>query len=421
MMIDIINKKRTNQILTEKEIKEAISSYTNGVIPDYQMSALLMAISINGMTIEETYHFTKALIESGDTIDLSMFGDALVDKHSTGGVGDKITFTALPIAAACGVKIAKMSGRGLGHTGGTIDKLESISGFQVNLDLDTLIKGITEVGMALTTTSATLVPADKKIYALRDVTGTVSSIPLIAASIMSKKIAMGSKNILIDVKVGSGALINNLEDAELLGNTMIEIGKRFEVTVRVIISNMDYPLGNCIGNGLEVMEALKILKGEGNLQLKNLSLLIASHLISMSKKITIDEATKEAKDAIEQGKAYQKFLEFISFQGGDITHVAISNSHYEVLSEKEGFVSHIDAKMIGDIVVSLGAGRQTKEDVIDYGVGLLLHKTIGDPVKVGDVLATVYSKKEAKEKVLATFQIEETRTKPLPLVYKIID
>lgn len=421
MMLEIINKKRLNQILTEKEIKEVVNSYNDGTIPDYQMSSLLMAICINGMTMEETYHFTKALIDSGEKIDLSMFGNALVDKHSTGGVGDKITFTALPIAAACGVKIAKMSGRGLGHTGGTIDKLESIKGFQVNLDLDTLIQGIDKVGMALTTTSAKLVPADKKIYALRDVSGTVSSIPLIAASIMSKKIAMGSQNILIDVKVGSGALINSIEDAELLGNTMIEIGKRFKVHVHVIISNMDYPLGNCIGNGLEVIEALKILKGEGNVQLRNLSILIASHLISMSKNIDIEMATKEANDAVNQGTAYQKFLEFIQFQGGDINQIAIADTHYEVIADKTGFISHIDAKMIGDIVVSLGAGKRTKEDTIDYGVGIVLHKSMGDSVKQGDVLATVYSNKDVKEKVLAAFQIEETRTKPLPLIYKIID
>lgn len=394
-ILDIIERKKDGYTLSLKEMKYAFYNYLNGSIPDYQMSSLLMAICIRGMNDKETLDLTDLFIESGEILDLSGIKGITVDKHSTGGVGDKTTLIIGPIVASCGLKVPKMSGRGLGFTGGTIDKLESIPGFNVNLDKEQFIKQIDEIGFAITSQTANLAPLDKKIYALRDVTGTVESIPLIASSIMSKKIASGAKNIIIDVKVGKGALIKNKDQALEISRLMKKIGQKYNRNVETIITYMDIPLGTSIGNTLEIVEVMKILKGEENNYLVALSKTLASKMIAMSKNIEINEASKEVDEALKSGRAYQKFLDMVKAQGGDLSKLKISKNVQRIYSTKEGHIVNMDALKFGKLSLELGGGRKTKNEKIDPSVGIVLNKKIGDDVKKGDVLCTLCLKENA--------------------------
>lgn len=395
MIVDIINKKRLGKELTYQEIDKFFNAYLDGEIKDYQMSALLMAICINGMTDDEVFGLTKVFIDSGDVLDFTGLIDNMVDKHSTGGIGDKTTLIIAPIVAACGVPVVKMSGRGLGYTGGTIDKLESIPGYKTNLIDDQIIKQIQDIGIVVTGQTGDLVPMDKAIYALRDVTGTVSSISLIASSIMSKKIAGGADKILIDIKVGNGALLTTKKDAKELSRLMVEIGKIYQKEVITIISDMNTPLGRCVGNALEVKEAMDILQGkEVDNNLYDLCLDLASNMVSMSKGITKGQATDEVIEALEKGRAYQKFLQLVKAQGGDINKLKISSNVKYLKANNDGVVNAINALEVGKLSVTLGAGRISKEDKIDPEVGIKLNVAIGDKVTKGQVLATIYYNKD---------------------------
>ena len=407
MIVDIINKKRLAKELSYSEIDKFFNAYLDGDIKDYQMSALLMAICINGMTDEETFALTKVFIDSGDVLDFSGIIDNMVDKHSTGGIGDKTTLVIAPIVAACGVPVVKMSGRGLGYTGGTIDKLESIGGFKTNLTDEEIIKQVKDIGVVITSQTANLTPMDKAIYALRDVTGTVSSIPLIASSIMSKKIAGGADKILIDIKVGNGALLNTKKDAKELSRLMREIGKIYQKEVVSIISDMNTPLGYSIGNSLEVLEAIDILKGkEIDSNLYDLCISLASSMVSLSKGIDKAAAAKEVFEALNKGRAYQKFLELVKYQKGDLKKCTISDKVKYIKSPKDGFIDSINALELGKLSVALGAGRVSKEDKIDFEVGIKLKKLVGDEVKKGEVLATIYYHKDFEmPKVESIFEI----------------
>ncbi len=395
MIVDIINKKRLGEELTYNEIDKFFNAYLDGNIKDYQMSALLMAICINGMTDEEVFALTKVFIDSGEVLDFDGIIDTMVDKHSTGGIGDKTTLVIAPIVASCGVPVVKMSGRGLGYTGGTIDKLESIKGYRTDLTDEEIIAQIKKIGIVVTGQTADLVPMDKVIYALRDVSGTVSSIPLIASSIMSKKIAGGADKILIDIKVGNGALLTTMEEAEELSRLMIEIGKIYQKEVKTIISDMNTPLGYCIGNALEVEEAMDILRGkEINNNLYDLCIELSTTMVSMGKGISKDEALEEVKNSLNKGRAYQKFLELVKAQGGNIEQLEVSDNILTIKADKNGTINKIDALEFGKLSVALGAGRVEKKDKIDFSVGIRLTKSIGDKVKIGDVLAKIYYHKK---------------------------
>ena len=404
MIVDIINKKRLGQELTYSELSYFFNGYLNGEVKDYQMSSLLMAVCINGMSHQEIFDLTKIFIDSGDVLSYDNIPGIKVDKHSTGGVGDKTTLIIAPIVSACGIVVVKMSGRGLGHTGGTIDKLESIPGFNTNLSLEQVIKQAGEIGVVITGQTNNLTPLDKMVYALRDVTGTVSSIPLIATSIMSKKIASGADKILIDVKYGSGALLENKEDAITLSNLMIEIGKYYNKEVRTIISDMSVPLGNNIGNSLEVIEAIDVLTGkEKNSNLVNLCIDLASEMISMGKNISKDDAIDLVKDSIESGSAYNKFLELVKYQGGDINKLIVCNQFTDIKAQTSGTLVGIDALSFGKLSVSIGAGRKNKSDFIDHSVGIHLQKQIGDYVSVGDTLCKIYSNEVINQSEILNF------------------
>lgn len=394
-ILDIIDKKRDGYTLTHQELKYAFYNYMNGNIPDYQMSSLLMAICIRGMNDKETLDLTDLFIESGEILDLSGITGITVDKHSTGGVGDKTTLIIGPIVASCGLKVPKMSGRGLGFTGGTIDKLESIPGFKVNLSKKEFIEQVDKVGFAVTSQTANLAPLDKKIYALRDVTGTVESLPLIASSIMSKKIASGAKNIVIDIKVGRGALIKTKDQAVEISRLMKKIGLKYERNVETMITYMDIPLGTSIGNTLEIIEVMKILKGEENNYLVALSKALATKMVSMGKEISMEEATKEVEEVLKSGKAYEKLVEIVKAQGGDLTKLKISKNVQRIYSTKDGHITNMDALKFGKLSLELGGGRKTKEEKIDPSVGIILNKKIGDDVKKGDVLCTLCLKENA--------------------------
>lgn len=394
-ILDIIDKKRDGYTLTHQELKYAFYNYMNGNIPDYQMSSLLMAICIRGMNDKETLDLTDLFIESGEILDLSGITGITVDKHSTGGVGDKTTLIIGPIVASCGLKVPKMSGRGLGFTGGTIDKLESIPGFKVNLSKKEFIEQVDKVGFAVTSQTANLAPLDKKIYALRDVTGTVESLPLIASSIMSKKIASGAKNIVIDIKVGRGALIKTKDQAVEISRLMKKIGSKYERNVETMITYMDIPLGTSIGNTLEIIEVMKILKGEENNYLVALSKALATKMVSMGKEISMEEATKEVEEVLKSGKAYEKLVEMVKAQGGDLTKLKISKNVQRIYSTKDGHITNMDALKFGKLSLELGGGRKTKEEKIDPSVGIILNKKIGDDVKKGDVLCTLCLKENA--------------------------
>lgn len=391
LVVDIINKKRLGKELSYKELDFAFNGYLEGKVKDYQMSALLMAICINGMEDEEIYALTKIFIDSGDILD---FGDefgTLVDKHSTGGIGDKTTLVIGPIVASCGVPVVKMSGRGLGYTGGTIDKLESIPGFKVNLTDEKILRQLRKIGLVSSAQTANLTPLDKVIYALRDVTGTVSSIPLIAASIMSKKIAAGADKILIDIKVGKGALLKTKEEAKKLSELMIKIGGFYQREVRCVISDMNTPLGYAVGNALEVLEAIDVLKGReyGN-PFVNLCIDLSVDMISMGKGVSKQDAKLMVLESLNKGRAYQKFLELVREQGGDLTKMEVSSKKQKIKAEKSGVIKKIDALEVGMLSVKLGAGRIDKEDKIDHGVGVRLHKLVGETVEKGEVIATLY-------------------------------
>lgn len=392
-IIDIILKKKNKEELTEEEIKYVVEGFTNGSICDYQMSSLLMAITINDMTDNEVIYLTKYMMLSGNTIDLS-FLDNVVDKHSTGGVGDKTTLIIAPIVAACSCKVAKMSGKGLGYTGGTIDKLESIPGFRTNLSKDEFIHEIEDIGMAITSQTDDVALADKKIYALRDVTGTTESIPLIASSIMSKKIASGSKKLVIDLKVGEGALVKDIESARRLGNLMIKIGKENGMEVICLLTDMNIPLGNNVGNSLEVLEAINTLYYNKESNLQKLCVCLASYMVSLGKGISYEEANNMVLDAIRSKKAYNKFLEFVLYQHGDITKLPKSNKIYEVKSDISGYLTDISSLEIAKLSMHLGAGRQNKDDKIDYSAGIIINKNINDYVNINDTILTLYTNKD---------------------------
>lgn len=421
-IIDIINKKEeTNFELSKEEIEYVVENYVNGNILDYQMSALLMAISIKGMTFNEIYNLTIAMMNSGDIIDLSKVDGVVVDKHSTGGVGDKTSFVVLPLAASLDVKIAKMSGRSLGLTGGTIDKLESIPGFKTKVEFDDFIKEVNDINMALVSGNTNLVPADKKIYALRDVTGLSESIPLIASSIMSKKLASSSDKILLDVKVGKGAFMKNLDDARKLARIMVDIGNKFGRETVAIITNMDYPLGNAVGNSLEVIDAINTLDGKGEKNFTKLCILLASYMVSLSKSISIEDAIDMVKTNLYNKKGLEKFKEFISYQGGDLSNIKVSSNVIEIYSNEIGYITDIDTVKLAKLVNSLGAGRMTKEDEIDHSVGVELYKHINDRVEINDLLMKVYTNDEIDLSEYALlFDINEEKIEEEKIVLDII-
>ena len=408
MILDIINKKRLGKELTYQELDTIFNGYLEGEVLDYQMSSLLMAICINGMSDEEIFALTKIFIDSGDVLDFSMIDGVKVDKHSTGGIGDKTTLVIAPIVASLGIPVIKMSGRGLGYTGGTIDKLESIPGYRINLKEGEILKQLQDIQIVITGQTASLVPMDKAIYALRDVTATVSSIPLIASSIMSKKIAGGADKILIDIKVGRGALLQTKQDAKELSDLMIRIGKFYQREVRTIISDMNVPLGRAIGNSLEVQEAIDVLKGkETDNEFVRLCFDLASEMVSMGKNISKEEAYEQVVECVKNGSAYQKFLDLVAHQKGDLTKMKISSKTKTIEAKSSGIIKKIDALEVGKLALSLGTGKETLDDTIDHSVGIYLHKLVGDKVKKGDVLATIYiGKKEPSISYDSIFTID---------------
>ena len=425
-MVDIIEKKRDGGKLTKEEIEFFVNGYVNGEIPDYQASALLMAIYFRHMDYDETLNLTLAMENSGDKLDLSAIDGVKVDKHSTGGVGDKTSLVLAPMVAALGGKVAKMSGRGLGHTGGTIDKLESIPGFNTSLSEKAFVKQVNDIGIAITGQTGNLAPADKKLYALRDVTATVENISLIASSIMSKKLAAGADAILLDVKTGSGAFMKGESDAIQLAKEMVEIGKSAGRKMTAVITNMDEPLGMAVGNILEVKEAIDTLKGNGPDDFVELIETLASHMLILGGAAKdFDEGLMRVRESIQSGKALDKFKQFVAAQGGDtkyIDHPELfeqADIIEEIRSEQDGFVGSIDAQEMGICSLILGGGRETKESVIDPMVGLVFSKKVADPVKKGDVLATIYGNDEEKVKqAVLHFKenyhiIEEKPTKPI--------
>lgn len=409
-MYDLIYKKKNKMPLSKDEIEWMIAEYTSGNIPDYQMSAFLMAVCFNSMNEEEITTLTMAMANSGDMVDLSGIDGIKVDKHSTGGVGDKTTLIIAPIVAACGLKVAKMSGRGLGHTGGTIDKLESIPGYRTDLSMDEFVDTVNNTGLCVIGQTGNLTPADKKLYALRDVTATVDSIGLIASSVMSKKIAAGSDGIVLDVTTGSGAFMKETEDAKELARLMIKIGKNAGRKMAALVTDMDEPLGFAIGNSIEVIEAIETLKGNGPKDLVHVCVELAAAMLYLGDKGSIEECRELAKDAISSGKALGKLKEMVKAQGGDVG--VIENTEYfqkasvayEVKSARSGYISKMDARQIGVCAMMLGAGRETKDSVIDLSAGIKLCKKTGDYVNTGETLAVFYTNNlEAIHKTEATF------------------
>ncbi len=429
--VDIIEKKKHNMTLSKEEIDFLILGYTNGEIPDYQMSAFLMTVYFNGMNSEEIANLTESFVKSGDSVDLSEIDGIKVDKHSTGGVGDKISLIVIPLVASFGVPVAKMSGRGLGHTGGTIDKLESIEGFRTDLSPDEFINNVNKYKMAIVGQTANLTPADKKIYALRDVTSTIDSIPLIASSIMSKKIASGADSIVLDVKVGSGAFMKTIEEAEALARTMVSIGKNLGRNTIAVITNMDQPLGHEVGNSNEVMEAIKVLKGEGSVDETEIALAIAANMCVLGGAFSnMDEAYKGLKESISSGRAIEKLKELIKIQGGNPNIIdnpdllpKAKNIH-PIKADKDGYIYSIDAESIGIGAMLLGAGRKKKEDPIDPAAGITLISKMGDKVSKGDIICQLRTNldeiDDAMEKVQGAFVIKDEKPKTNPFIYNII-
>ena len=430
-MYDIIYKKRAGGALTKEEIDFAIKGFVDGNVPDYQMSALAMAICFNGMNKDETFYLTDAMMRSGDTINLDMLNGLCVDKHSTGGVGDKTTLIIAPIVASLGACVAKMSGRGLGFTGGTVDKLESLSGYRSELTGEEFLAQAKAVGIVVTGQSGNLVPADKRLYALRDVTATVDSIPLIASSIMSKKLASGAHSIVLDVKCGSGAFMKDEKTAIELATAMVEIGNSFSRNVRALITNMNAPLGRAIGNSLEVYEAIETLKGNADEELTELCVELASNMLSMALSISTDEARAQVKDAIASGRALEKMKEWVGAQGGDVSVIdnpePLKGAKFkkEYKAKRDGYLCRMNAQEIGVASMVLGAGRAKKDDKIDHLAGIYLEARLGDYLKKGDRIATLYTSSEQLfcecERALDG-AIEQSDTEPqkLPIIIKVI-
>lgn len=421
-MIDIIEHKKQGLELTKEEIEFFVSGFTSGKIPDYQASALAMAIYFNKMSDEETSALTNAMAKSGDMLDLSLFGNLSVDKHSSGGVGDKTTLVVAPIAAALGCVVAKMSGRGLGFTGGTIDKLESIPNFNTQMSPQEFINQAKDIGIVVAGQTGNMAPCDKKLYALRDVTATVDCMPLIASSIMSKKLAAGSKNIVLDVKCGDGAFMKSKEDATHLANEMIKIGTALGRNVSAVISDMDSPLGFAVGNTLEVVEAVKILKGEKVPRLYELCITLASHMVSSCKGISLDSAKEQCEAAIKNGSALQKLCDLVKAQGGDESYIKdeskfpLAKYKYEIKAEKDGYISLLEAEKIGNASCLLGAGRSVKDDKIDTLAGIVLSVKVGDKISKSDTVMTLYSSSEEKIKnalstALSSIKISDKKVK----------
>lgn len=430
-MYDILHKKRDGLPLSDAEIAWFVEGYTAGNIPDYQASALLMAIFLRGMTEAETAALTMAMARSGDTVDLSAFGDRSVDKHSTGGVGDKTTLIVAPVIAALGGKVTKMSGRGLGHTGGTVDKLEAIPGYRTTLSPAAFLRQAEDIGVAVIGQSGNLAPADKKLYALRDVTATVDSIPLITASIMSKKLAAGSRNIVLDVKVGSGAFMKTAEDARALAAEMVKIGKACGRNTAALITDMDTPLGNAVGNILEVKEAIAVLRGESGGALRAVCEALATEMLVLFSGMTPENAEERVRRAIDSGAAFSKLREWIRAQGGDVRCIddparfACAPYSMEVKSTADGFVTAMNTEEIGAVASALGAGRVVKTDTIDPTAGILLSKKTGDRVTVGETLCTLYTGKretlrDAAARYVSAITVGDAPPEEKPLIYDIV-
>lgn len=426
-MYDIIDRKKNGEELTKSEIEYFVGGFTRGEIPDYQASALLMAIWFCGMNDRELADLTLSMAHSGDMINLDAVDGFTVDKHSTGGVGDKTTLIVAPAVAACGGKVAKMSGRGLGFTGGTIDKLESIPGFNTSVGEKEFIDNVNKIGLCIAGQTGKIAPADKKIYALRDVTATVDSIPLIASSIMSKKLAAGSKGIVLDVKCGSGAFMKTYEDAKLLAEKMTAIGQRAGRKTVALITNMDIPLGRAVGNALEVKEAVKILKNEQKDELYEVSVALAAHMLSLVNSKDIYECEKMIRLAIENGSALEKLKEAVGAQGGDVSYIDDTSKFIdasvciEYKAEKSGYINKIDAQKIGRASVLLGAGREKKDDVIDFGAGIYLCKKTGDEVREGDTVARLYTNKnEYADSALAVIKEAFDYSQKKPYIGKTV-
>ena len=421
-IVEIINKKRLGEILTKEEINYVIDNYVSEELPDYQISALLMAICLKGMDDMETYYLTEAMLNSGEKIDLSSIDKIKVDKHSTGGVGDKTTLILLPLVASCGVVAPKMSGRALGFTGGTIDKLESIPGFETSLKEDEFIKQVNEIGVAIASQTGNLVPADKKIYALRDVTGTVESIPLIASSIMSKKLASGADKIVIDLKVGNGALMKNLEDAKTLAKAMVSIGKNHNKQVVCVLTDMNQPLGNAIGNSLEIKEVIDVLNGKGPKDIRNLVIVLGTIMVTLGLNIKFEDANKLVLEKLKNGDAYRKFEKLVSAQGGNLREMKVSEKIVSVKSKFSGFIKSIKTDELGEIVRKLGGGRYHKEDIIDPTVGIVLSVKQGDYLLEDEEILKVYmnEKDVSIEEILNCFEIDNMSGEVKPLIYEMI-
>ena len=431
-MYDIILKKRANLPLTDKEIRFVIDGYVKGEIPDYQVSALLMTIVFNGMNARELGTLTLAMAQSGNMVDLSNIDGITVDKHSTGGVGDKTTLIIAPLVAACGGKVAKMSGRGLGHTGGTIDKMESIPNLKVSLEQDAFINQVNQIGLAVIGQSEGLAPADKKLYALRDVTGTVDSIPLIASSVMSKKLASGAQAILLDVKVGSGAFMKNIEDARELAKAMVDIGKENGRSVKAILTDMDRPLGHAIGNALEIREVIDTLKGHGPEDLTHECIIMAAHMLVLSHMCDYETALNRVQQALDSGTALERLRLMIEAQGGDNRVIddesilAIGQFTYDVIAPQDGYIIHMNTEQCGIASVMLGAGRTVKDGPIDYSAGIVMHKKTGDAVSMGERIATLYAFDEslfinAAQTYLAAITIGNTAPKVVDTILDIVE
>lgn len=430
-MVDLIEKKRDGGVLTEQELRFIVAGFTDGSIPDYQMAAFAMAVYFKGMTDEETAILTDAMMHSGDTVDLSRFGEKSVDKHSTGGVGDKTTLIVAPIVSCLGGKLAKMSGRGLGHTGGTVDKLESIDGYETTLSAERFMQQVEDIGVAVIGQSGNLTPADKKLYALRDVTATVDSLPLITSSIMSKKLAAGSHSIVLDVKIGSGAFMKTLEDGRRLAECMVRIGKACGRNVVAVLSNMDIPLGACVGNALEVREAVEVLQGRGCEDLTGVCVTLAAYMLHLCNGWSVEEATKQAQQAIASGAAFEQMKRWIGAQGGDvrvlddISLLPQAAQQFELKAPRSGYLAHMDAQKIGECSAILGAGRKTKEDAIDYAAGLVLQQKTGAYVAEGQTLATLHTNRpetlpEASRVFLQSLRWADSAPQAQPLIYDVV-
>ena len=431
-ILQIIEKKRDKKELSKEEIEYFVEQYTNDKIADYQAAAFVMAVYLNGMTKQETTNLTIAMANSGEKLDLSILNEVIVDKHSTGGVGDKVSLILLPLVASLGVLVAKMSGRGLGFTGGTADKLESIPGYQTDVDIHTFVKNVEKIGISMITQTLNLAPADKKLYSLRDSIACVESIPLIASSIMSKKIASGAQKIVLDVTCGSGAFMKTKEQAEILAKEMIEIGRLANKETVCIITNMEEPLGYAIGNTLEVIEAIQFLKGNMPEDLKQVVLELGAFMIKLAGKGDNIEINKEKLlENIANGKGYEKFLQLVKNQGGDISYIEDINKFPKakyietVNSNTSGYIESMNAKEIGEIVCNLGAGRIKKEDCINHSVGIVLHKKVSDRVEEGEELATIYANNEenlqdAEKKLKEVIHISDKKTEKTEIILSII-